>query len=165
MTEAQAQADVAEATAKPLVEPEAAVETQPEAAKPKSVSTVERILEGGFELRKVQVDVKEWEALGAGPVFLREMTALERDKFERENDKLQREDEDHSYRVEFLFRTLCKENGKPLFLDSQREALNDLPSRVVQKLFTVATRLNALTEGDLEELAKNLEQVERGASS
>lgn len=102
------------------------------------------------DLEKVKVSIKEW----GGHVYVRMMTGAERDRYEV--DMLNRKEKSMSnFRAAFLALVICDEQGKRLFNDDQIVALGDKGIRPLNRLWSVAQKLNALTEDDVEELEKN----------
>ena len=97
-----------------------------------------------------EVEVPEW----GGNVFVRVMTVGERDSYENEwivnkNKGVE------NFRSKFLQRVLCDEEGKLLFTAAEINLLASKSARVITRIWEAAMRHNALTDGDVEELAKN----------
>jgi hypothetical protein len=99
------------------------------------------------------VEVKEW----GGVVRIRTMTGSERDAWEQalfdEKGKIKKAKD---IRASFLVLCLIDENGQRIFKDTERDTLGAKSSLVLDRLFTVAQRLNGLGKKDVEELEKNL---------
>lgn len=109
------------------------------------------------DLGILTVKVKEWKDTEGKPMSLgiRVMTVGERDAYEREWIG-KRETGIENFRTKFLARCLCHpETGERLFTDEQIEALASKSARVVSTLFEKAMKHNAMSEADVEELAKN----------
>lgn len=109
------------------------------------------------DLSVLKVTVKEWKDADGKPLVLgiRVMTVEERDSYEREwiGNKERGID---NFRTKYLARCLCHpESGERLFDEQGIEALARKSSAVVSKLFERAMKHNAMTEADVEELAKN----------
>jgi len=97
-----------------------------------------------------EVDVPEW----GGSVFLRVMTVGERDSYE--NDWMINKSKGvENFRSKFLQRVLCDEKGELLFTASEIDLLAKKSARVITRIWDAAMKHNALTDGDVEELAKN----------
>jgi hypothetical protein len=111
--------------------------------------TAEQIL-AADDLGLLKVNVKEW----GGEVFIRVMTVGELDAYQREWVG-KRETGVENFRTKFLARCLCDQGGQRLFSDEQIEALAAKSAKVVGRLFDKAAAHNAITEKDVEELAKN----------
>ena len=97
-----------------------------------------------------EVDVPEW----GGSVFLRVMTVGERDSYE--NDWMINKSKGvENFRSKFLQRVLCDEKGELLFTASEIDLLAKKSARVITRIWDAAMKHNALTDDDVEELAKN----------
>jgi hypothetical protein len=109
------------------------------------------------DLGILKVSVGEWPGSDGKPMTLgiRVMTVGERDAYEREWIG-KRETGIDNFRTKFLARCLCHpESGERLFTDEQVEKLAGKSARVVSTLFDKAMGHNAMSEADVEELAKN----------
>ena len=114
------------------------------------------------------VSVAEW---GDEPVYLRVMSAGERDHFEA--DILRRREvgkEDvgaiiDGVRTMLLARCLCDSEGVLLFDDDSLSILAEKSSVVVDRLNATAKRINKFDEKDVEELVGNSEGAPAGAST
>ena len=102
------------------------------------------------DLGLLEVKVKEW----GGSVYLRVMSVGELDAYQKEWIG-KRETGVDNFRAKFLARCLCDEQGQRLFSDEQIEKLASKSAKVVSKLFDKAAAHNAITDKDVEELAKN----------
>lgn len=102
------------------------------------------------DLGLLKVHVKEWN----GDVFIRVMTVGELDAYQKEWVGKKEVGVDN-FRAKFLARCLCDEKGQRLFSDEQIEQLAAKSAKVVGRLFDKAAAHNAITEKDVEELAKN----------
>lgn len=98
----------------------------------------------------LKVSVPEW----GGDVFIRVMTVGERDAYEREWIG-KRESGIENFRAKFLARCLCDESGKRLFTDEEVGLLAEKNARTCSMLWTKAMNHNAITNEDVNELAKN----------
>ena len=97
-----------------------------------------------------EVQVPEW----GGSVFVRVMTVGERDSYE--NDWMVNKNKGvENFRSKFLQRVLCDESGKLLFTSSEIDLLAGKSARVITRIWEAAMKHNALTDDDVEELAKN----------
>jgi len=88
-----------------------------------------------------------------GRVFVREMTAAERDRFDEElrDDTGKLRD---GYRAQLVAATVCDEAGKLLFRPEQAADLATRGAALVVKLARVAARVNALTAEAADEAKK-----------
>ena len=98
----------------------------------------------------LEVEVPEW----GGSVFIRVMSVGERDSYENEwiankNKGVQ------NFRSKFLQRVLCDEKGELLFSNDETELIAKKSARATTRVWEAAMKHNALTDGDVEELAKN----------
>jgi len=100
------------------------------------------------------VDVPEW----GGTVYVRIMSGSERDSFEAETYKLNGKNVElnrQNFRARLLTRTLCAADATPLYTASDADELGKQPADILDRLATVASRINGMTAKDVEELAKN----------
>ena len=111
--------------------------------------TADQIL-AADDLGLLKVNVKEW----GGEVYIRVMTVGELDAYQREWVG-KRDTGVENFRTKFLARCLCDQAGQRLFSDEQIESLAAKSAKVVGRLFDKAAAHNAITEKDVEELAKN----------
>ena len=111
--------------------------------------TADQILDANDSTTEI-VTVPEW----GGDVRVRTLTGKERDSFEASivNGKTVNM---VNVRAKLVARTACDDSGKRLFSDAQIELLGDRSAKALDRVFTVAQRLNGLTQQDVEELAKN----------
>ena len=102
------------------------------------------------DLGLLEVQVPEW----GGSVFVRVMSVGERDSYE--NDWMVNKSKGvDNFRSKFLQRVLCDEKGDLLFSSQEVEKLAKKSARVITKIWEAAMKHNALTDDDVEELAKN----------
>ena len=100
------------------------------------------------------VHVPEWD----GNVIVKTMTGMERDKFEtslltEEGGSSMKNME--NLRAKMVVMCVVDGDGKRLFGDKDTEALGRKSARAIDRIFTVAQRLNAIGTEDVEELTKN----------
>lgn len=125
---------------------------------------------GAFDLKRLRevrdltvraVDVPEWGMR----CYVRTLTALERDEFERETFGLQKRFAGdapevaglHNIRARLVAKVLCDEQGRRVFAD-MRDGVAFLQERsgvALDRLWTAASRLNGLGEADVQALAGN----------
>ena len=102
------------------------------------------------DLGMMKVNVPEW----GGEVFIRVMSVGERDAYE--NEWVQNRGKGvESFRSKFLARCLCDENGERLFSDADISLLEKKSAKIMCRLWDKAMAHNALSNDDVEELAKN----------
>jgi len=106
--------------------------------------------------------------LSKGHVFVREMTGLEKDIWEKsmlkekpsgnKNRPVEYEVNIEGFRAKLAIVTVCNEKGVLMFKPEDVRVLNQMMSAAnLDRIITVAQRLNAITEKDKEELLKNSE--------
>jgi len=100
------------------------------------------------------VEVPEW----GGALYVRAMTALEREQFEQ--SLLDQRRGKNRLRLEYararLAVMVCEdEGGKPIFEDADVAWLATKSAAALERIFKVASRLSGLDEDDLDALAKN----------
>jgi hypothetical protein len=111
--------------------------------------TKEQIL-AADDLGLLEVKVPGW----GDTVFIRVMTCGERDSYE--NDWVANKSKGvENFRTKFLARCLCDAKGQRLFTDAEVPQLAGKSASVLSKLWAKAMEHNALTDKDVEELAKN----------
>jgi hypothetical protein len=102
------------------------------------------------DLGLLEVQVPEW----GDSVFIRVMTVGERDAYENDwvvNKSRGVED----FRTKFLARCICDLKGNRLFKDEDIPLLSQKSAKVMSRLWQKAMEHNALSDKDVEELAKN----------
>lgn len=106
------------------------------------------------DLPRERVEVPEW----GGEIFVRALTAGERDAFEAEltaRSGKQIEVNLRDVRAKLCSRAMCDEQGARLFEDHEISALARKSAAALTRVFEVAQRLSGLTGADVEALAKN----------
>ena len=105
------------------------------------------------DLEKELVAVPEW----GGEVYVRVMKGSERDYFESliPDKELNPSQRIESLREVLAALTMCDEAGGRLFSYEEIEALSEKSSMALDRVYTVAVRLNKLGKADLEETKKN----------
>jgi hypothetical protein len=126
------------------------------------------------DLTRERVKIPAW----GGYVYVRTMTGRERDAFETAMIR-QRADEDEddaeedggdrnleNYRARLLTYCVVDDQGQPIFVaEEDAKALGEKSIAALQRLFNVATRLNAITEQDVKDLVGNSGAGPSGGSS
>ncbi|MFH1732453.1 MAG: hypothetical protein ABIF82_12500 [Planctomycetota bacterium] len=108
------------------------------------------------DLGTVKVPTPEWG--DTGHVFVRVMTAAERDAYEdgmfvRDGDK--RVLNLKNIRARLCSIVICDESGKRMFTNDEAGALGGKSSVVLDRIYEAARRVNALDENAPKEMAKN----------
>lgn len=144
--------------------------------------TKEMLLNDQDELAIEKVDLKNSKGEIRGHVYVREMTATEKDTWEASlrkevpllgNRKGQTQTEFKmdlkSFRAKLAICTICDKDGNRQFDMTPQvvKALGDkLSASNMEAIADVASRLNAITDKDQEELLKNSEAIpENGSNS
>jgi hypothetical protein len=106
------------------------------------------------DLQGELVEVPEW----GGSVFVRCMTGTERDLFESEAYTVKGKSVEitrENFRARLLVRVLVNDVGARLFSDKDIVTLGAKSAKSLDRLFTVAMRVNGLSREDVEDLTKN----------
>jgi hypothetical protein len=103
--------------------------------------------------RVEEVKVPEW----GGTVFVREITASERDAFEASSLDKKGGAKMVNIRARLAVLTLSDSEGKRLFGDADVAALGELPASAMDRIFEASMRVNRLSKSDVDELEKNSE--------
>lgn len=117
--------------------------------------TKEMILEAD-DLSSVKVDVPEWN----GYLYVRSMTGAERDMFESsliEQRGKSRKMNMANVRAKLVTLVATDEEGNRLFTNRDVEALGKKNAKALDRIFTEARKLNGISDEDIEELTKELE--------
>lgn len=126
------------------------------------ILTRDQIL-GTTDLKRELVDVPEW----GGSVYVRELTATERDELElacwQEQQRSGRPLAKH-YRARLVALSVCDVDGKPLFTPADVDALAGKSGRVIGRLTDAAGKLAGISKADREELEGNSEAAPSGDS-
>jgi len=117
------------------------------------------------------VDVPEW----GGAVFVKAMTGTERDAYEAscmqevkgkgKGGKMEMKPLYDNIRARLCVRCMCNAQGARLFTDEQAVPLGRTSAKALDRVFTLAQKLNGVTEEDIDELAKNSERTDSDGSS
>lgn len=96
--------------------------------------------------------------------MVKALTGAERDAFEGSMVKFSGDGKSRSMnltniRAKLAALAICDESGQRLFTDADIQALAKKSAAALDRVFTVAQRLSGLTDGDVEELAKNSESA------
>ena len=110
------------------------------------------------------VDVPEW----GGTIRIAVITGTDRDAYEAsmyemrgKEIKLNRDD----MRAKLLARAIVDESMKRIFTDADIKELGKKSAKVIDRLFTLAQRINGLTDESVKELEKNSESGGAGSST
>ena len=103
--------------------------------------------------RVEKIAVPEW----GGDVFIREISAAERDAYEAAALDKKGNVQLVNVRARLVALTLCDEAGVRMFTDLDHKLIADMPAAGVDRVFAAASKLNAFSKEDIEELEKNSE--------
>lgn len=106
------------------------------------------------DLIREKVEVPEW----GGFVFISAMTGTARDAFEASCMSFKDgkgEQNMENIRAKMVAACATDESGSLLFKPSQVIELGKKSAKVLDQLFAVAQRVNGMSDGDVDELAKN----------
>lgn len=106
------------------------------------------------DYKREPVDVPQW----GGRVWVRTMSGTAKDQYEQSCLKVvsgKVEQDMVNMRAKLLAATLCDESGRLLFSAADVPLLGEKSAYALDKCYEIACRLNAVTDADLEELAKN----------
>ncbi len=112
--------------------------------------TRDQILQAN-DLPRERVDVPEW----GGVVYVRTMTAQERDDFEQSTLGEDGRPSMGNIRARLAVCTVVDEDGNRLFEDGDAEALGRKSASAVNRIFEVAQRLNRLRADDVDAAVGN----------
>lgn len=118
-----------------------------------NILTRDQILEA-HDLGTEEVKVPEW----GGSVLVKAMNGMERDKFEASmiegRGKKQRTNFENM-RARLVALAVVDDKGERLFSDADVAALGKKSAAALDRVFTVAQRLNGITAEDVDDLTKN----------
>jgi len=100
------------------------------------------------DLPMERVNVPEW----GGEVLIRTMTGADRDAFEAH--LIGKEGRMENVRARLVALTLCDAHGKRLFVDSEIATLGKKSAKALDKLFSVAQRLNGIGADEVDTAKK-----------
>lgn len=122
------------------------------------------LLQRSDMLKKEDLERRKVDLGGGDYVYVRQMTAQEKDEFEHSLVKQVRgkrgmtrlEDATENYRAKLAVRTVCNDKGKNLFEPSDVEELSrNMTARRMELIVEAAQELNQISEEDREELVGN----------
>jgi len=104
------------------------------------------------DFMQLKTSVKSVEIPELGEVYIKVMTAAEREGLERQ---MQKEVENNGIRATIFIYSVCDENGVLEFNDEDLEMVKAFPAAIVSKVYDFSSDLNALQPEAKEEAAKN----------
>lgn len=138
--------------AAPIPKPMPAPEQEPEPVKVKRyLENKDDILDADDE-KIVEVDIPEWD----GTVYLKGLTAAQRDKFEMSCQRKTGGVDLTNVRAKLSALCIVDRNGNLLFPSPQDViALGKKSGKALDRIYTEVQKINRLTDEEIEELAKN----------
>ncbi len=106
---------------------------------------------GCMDMRIEKMHIPEWN----GDVYIRQMSAADQDKWERESIKQGGAANISNMRAKLVADVLVNSKGKKLFSEEDIKDLSQKCGAVLNRIIDKANELNRISEKDLEELAKN----------
>ena len=100
------------------------------------------------DLKPEVVEVPEW----GGSLYIRMLTASERDKFEASCVGTGKKQNLSNIRARLVVLCACDESGERLFTDGDAEALGRKSAAAVDKVFGACSKLNGFSSQDIEDL-------------
>lgn len=146
------------------------MENQTQAEAGRTFLSATQILAHKGKRKTEEVHVPGW----GGWVRVSSMPSARRDEFEQqmleekkdpETGKTRHVQNLSNFRAKLAAATLVDEAGNPLFTEAQVRELGQLDAADMDRVFSVAQRLNGFTASDIEELAGNSENVPGDDSS
>lgn len=113
---------------------------------------------GVDDLSREEVKIPSWNL--SQPVYVREMTAAERDEYEAyllDNRGPDEKTNLRGVRARLVVLTLVDKDGNRIFSDSDIDAVGRKGARSIEPIVEAAMKLNAMRKKDVEALAKNSE--------
>ncbi|WP_201555782.1 hypothetical protein [Psychrobacter sp. 72-O-c] len=101
---------------------------------------------------KLKTTVKPLDIPELGEVFIKEMTAAEREGLEH---LMQKEVETKGVRATIFVYSVCDADGVLEFNDDDIELVKSFPAAIVSKVYDFSSKLNALQPEGKEDAAKN----------
>lgn len=107
------------------------------------------------------VECPEW----GGTVYVRTITAKERDRWELLNENVKTSPGTANVRGSLLAMAICDEHGKSMFTMADAEALGAKSANVIDRLYEAAAKLNGIGNRDTEETKKKSSETRGDGSS
>lgn len=108
----------------------------------------------------VWVDVPEWK----GGVYVREISASARDRFESTMVESAGPERLANVRARFVALVACDEAGQALFAEADVAALGELSAKALDRIFDAGRKLNGMLS-DAEDVEKNSASTPAAASA
>ena len=115
-----------------------------------SILTKDQIL-SAHDLKKIKIEVPEW----GGAVYIKTITARERDQFEDTIYRSKKKIDISNVRAHLASLVLVDEKGANLFSADDINHLGRKSATAMDRVFSAGCKLNGMTPKDIEELEKN----------
>jgi hypothetical protein len=122
------------------------------------------------DLPREQVSTPEWAPSGAPYVYVRGLTAAERDEYEQgltergPDGKVQARSSMKNLRAHFVVRVVVDENGERVFADGDVKALGEKSAAIVDRLWEKGRELSGMATVEEEENPSTGDQDEPSSS-
>lgn len=104
------------------------------------------------DFMQLKTSVKPLDIPELGKVYIKEMTAAEREGLEH---LMQKEVETKGVRATIFVYSVCDADGVLEFNDDDIDLVKSFPAAIVSKVYDFSSKLNALQPEDKEDTAKN----------
>lgn len=104
------------------------------------------------DFMQLKAKVEKLEIPELGEVYIKVMTASEREGLERQ---MQKEVENNGVRATIFIYSVCDENGVLEFDDSDLEAVKGFPLPIVSAVYEASNEINGINDVAKEHAAKN----------
>ena len=115
------------------------------------------------DLPRESLECLEWRQT----LYVRTLTGAERDEFEnavQSASKVKGWLDLRGLKIKLVLLTLCDDHGELLFDATDALVLNSKSSKVIDRIFQVAQKLNGLTADDVDEMVGNSDGGQAAAS-
>ena len=114
------------------------------------------------DLGTEEIRVPEWDKNGNEvSVLIRTLSAAQRDKFE--SSILAQGDSKKpnlkNFRARYVAQVVVDENGNRLFTDADAEKLGTKSAKAVDRIYSAAQKLNAMSNDDVKELVEDFDET------
>lgn len=125
-----------------------------------SILTRDSILKAD-DLKKQLVEVPEW----GGSVYVRTLTGTERDNFEQSIIEAPGKMNMANLRARLVSKVLVDDKGQRLFTNADAVELGTKSASALDRIFTIAQKMNGMSTADVEEMVKNSGAAPSGGST
>ena len=97
--------------------------------------------------RMKSITIPEW----GESIFVRSMSGVELDQYISENAG--KSVDNTAVKIGLLMRTVCNDQGEPMFVKGDEERLNQVDGMVLNRLFNAARKLNPVNDDEVDAVA------------